>query len=150
MARKIIPKKEEVDPMAGVYVIPDPTLYNRKVFPGDPTWEDLYGKSRCVRCGQKMEPGQLYTAKCVRTKHGWRLDVTHYDHCEPPTKKPNKFLRKIQKETPVERPQKGAPGTCDSCGKKGLHHPKDQSGKRDYTKLECRFCHSTSEVKEEI
>ena len=148
MARKLI-SKEPIDPMVGVYVIPDPTVYNRKVFPGDPTWETMYGNRRCVRCGQKMNPGELYTARSRLTKRGWRFEITHHDPCEPP-KKPTKFLRKIQKDIIEPRPQKGAPGVCEACGKKGLHHPKDQSGKRDHTKMECRFCHTTIEVKEKI
>jgi hypothetical protein len=145
MARKII-SKGAIDPMAGVYVIPDPRIYDKKILPGDPTWKEVYGKIKCVRCGQPLLPGESYTAKSTMVKNrGWRFDVTHFDLCEPP-KKQTKFLRKIQKETIVPRPVKGAPGTCDSCGKKGLHHPKDELGKRDTTKLECRFCHSTIKV----
>ena len=98
MAKKLI-SKEPIDPMVGVYVIPDPRIYDRKILPGDPTWKELYGKIRCVRCGQKMEPGELYTAKSVLTKRGWRFNVTHHDPCEPP-KKSTKFLKKIRRETP--------------------------------------------------
>ena len=73
-----------------IYVVPTEATYMLTRIDKTKTWSDVYGKHRCTRCGKKLVPGDAYTAKCVKFRGGWTIDVTHVDLCEPPQKKQRK------------------------------------------------------------
>lgn len=46
--------------MTGVYRIPLRRVFNKKRIPGDPSWDQIYGKKRCVSCRQYFHEGDVY------------------------------------------------------------------------------------------
>jgi len=46
--------------MAGVYRVPLRRVFNKKRIPGDPSWNDVYGKARCVICHKHFSEGDPY------------------------------------------------------------------------------------------
>lgn len=69
--------------MPGIYRVPLRRVFRKGRIPGDPTWDEIYGKARCIKCRGHFSEGQPY-----------RTDNTGgYSHVECPEKK--KVLKKV-------------------------------------------------------
>lgn len=72
--------------MPGIYRVPLRRVFRKGRMPGDATWDEIYGKARCVKCRGHFSEGQAY-----RTDNAGAC--SHVD-CPEKKKVSKKVLRK--------------------------------------------------------
>jgi hypothetical protein len=81
-------KNEEIKMPGGVYRVPVRRVFNKNHVEGDPTWADIYGKARCMKCHKHFQEGDAYTVIVVLkkdTKGNEKFEPVHkYLHVECP------------------------------------------------------------------
>jgi hypothetical protein len=76
------PKTDPLPSVRCVWRIPTRAVFRKKHPSGDPTWDQVYGKSRCSKCHQLMKEGDVYE----RDPEFISGKVHKYQHVECPEK----------------------------------------------------------------
>jgi hypothetical protein len=64
-------KKErpvELQPLGGVYRVPLKRVFNKKKLDATKTWDDVYGRTKCIACKRHLKEGDAYTVLGVLKK----------------------------------------------------------------------------------
>ena len=88
-----------------VYRVPLKRVYRKNHTENDPTWDEVYGANRCIKCKKRFHEGETYITVQTwhPTKDGSGYPVLKYQHTDCAELKDNLPIRKKEKEKVVRR-----------------------------------------------
>ena len=92
--------------MTGIYRVPTKKVFKKNhPVEGDPTWQDIYGSSKCMTCKKPFREGDTYIVVVTWKKHtdGSESPIHKFQHTDCAELKDNLPIRKKDKEKVVRR-----------------------------------------------